>query len=214
MPEEAIGEIREAVRLAPGVAMYRMKLGEVLTGQGKLDQAMTEFREVLRIEPDHPYARYNAACVAALAGCGQGKDDPPFDAAARARWRKQALDWLKADLAAWSKILENEPPQARQVISQTLQHWKADADLAGLRDRAAMDKLPDDEQKACRALWAEVDALLAKAGGGIKPPGETVRLQSAEPSGRLERDHPPPAVDVHHQPAPDQGSQPQERQSA
>ena len=58
--------------------------------------------------------RYNAACAAALAGCGQGKDDPPLDDAAKARWRKQAIDWLKADLAAWSKILESGPPQARR----------------------------------------------------------------------------------------------------
>ena len=48
-------------------------------------------------------------------------------------------------------------------IAQTLQHWKADPDLAGLRDPAALAKLPEDEQNACRALWAEVDALLTKA---------------------------------------------------
>jgi hypothetical protein len=35
--------------------------------------------------------------------------------------------------------------------------------LAGLRDEAALAKLPEDEQEACRALWAEVDALLTKA---------------------------------------------------
>jgi serine/threonine-protein kinase len=113
--------------------------------------------------------RYNAACAAALAGCGQGKDDPPLDEATKAHWRKQALDWLKADLAAWSKVLENGPPQARQSIPQTLQHWKADPDLAGLRDPAALVKLPEEEQKACRALWAEVDALVAKARDGTAP---------------------------------------------
>ena len=112
--------------------------------------------------------RYNAACAAALAGCGQGKDDPPLDDAARTRWRKQAIDWLKADLAAWSKILESGPPQARPFIAQTLQHWKADPDLAGLRDPAALDKLPEDEQNACRALWKDVDALLARAGGDAR----------------------------------------------
>jgi serine/threonine-protein kinase len=107
--------------------------------------------------------RYNAACAAALAGCGQGKDDPPLDDAAKARWRKQAIDWLEADLAAWSKVLASGPPQARQSISQTLQHWKADPDLAGLREPAAVAKLSEKEQRACRALWTEVDALLVKA---------------------------------------------------
>jgi serine/threonine-protein kinase len=109
--------------------------------------------------------RYNADCAAALAGCGQGKDDPPLDETAKARWRKQAVDWLKADLAAWAKLLEKGPPQARQAIPQTLQHWKVDTDLAGLRDAGALERLPEDEQKACRALWAEVDALLAKSLG-------------------------------------------------
>jgi len=109
---------------------------------------------------------YNAACAAALAGSGQGKDNPPLDDATKARWRKQAVDWLKADLAAWSKLLDSAPPEARQSISQTLEHWKADTDLAGLRDAAPLAKLPEDEQKVCRAIWAEVDALLAKARAG------------------------------------------------
>jgi hypothetical protein len=51
-------------------------------------------------------------------------------------------------------------------MSQTLQHWKADADLAGIRDEPAVKALPADEQRACRALWAEVDELLAQARAG------------------------------------------------
>jgi Tfp pilus assembly protein PilF len=107
--------------------------------------------------------RYNAACAAALAGSGQGKDDPPLDEATKIRWRRQSIDWLKADLAAWAKILDTGPPQVRQAINRTLQHWKADTDLAGLRDSAALANLPDDEQKVCRALWADVDRLSAKS---------------------------------------------------
>ena len=48
--------------------------------------------------------RYNAACAAALAGSGQGKDDPKPDDAAKAKLRKQALDWLKAELSAWKRV--------------------------------------------------------------------------------------------------------------
>jgi serine/threonine-protein kinase len=107
--------------------------------------------------------RYNAACAAALAGCGQGKDDPPLDKPAKARWRQQATDWLKAHLAEWSKVLQTGPPAMRKSIPQTLQHWKADPDLAGLRDPEALKQLPEAEQRACQALWAEVDALLARA---------------------------------------------------
>ena len=43
---------------------------------------------------------------------------------------------------------------------------RKDPDLAGIRDEAALVKLPEEEQKAFRTLWAEVEALLKKASGG------------------------------------------------
>jgi hypothetical protein len=42
--------------------------------------------------------------------------------------------------------------------------WQSDADLAGLRDKDALAKLPIPEQEACRRLWADVAALLQRAG--------------------------------------------------
>jgi eukaryotic-like serine/threonine-protein kinase len=107
--------------------------------------------------------RYNAACAASLAATGQGKDDPSPDEAARAKLREQAMGWLKAELAAWTKLLESGPPQARAFIVQTLNHWKQDTDLAGIRDAEALAKLPEAERKEWQALWAEVEALLAQA---------------------------------------------------
>ena len=80
--------------------------------------------------------RYNAACAAALAGCGQGKDVPALDDAAKAKLREQARGWLQAELAVWTKFVESGPPQARPFIVQTLQHWQEDTDLAGVRDEA------------------------------------------------------------------------------
>src|SRR5262249_28788244 len=56
--------------------------------------------------------RYAAASSAALAGCGQGKDDPPLDEATRARWRAKARDWLAADLTFRTKIIESGKPEA------------------------------------------------------------------------------------------------------
>jgi hypothetical protein len=44
-----------------------------------------------------------------------------------------------------------------------LRHWQKDPDLAGLRDAAALARLPAGEQTEFRKLWAEVAALLAKA---------------------------------------------------
>jgi hypothetical protein len=60
-------------------------------------------------------------------------------------------------------VLQAGPPQAKQGITQTLRHWKADTDLAGLHEPNALAKLPPEEQHTCRALLAQVDALLTKA---------------------------------------------------
>lgn len=108
---------------------------------------------------------YNAACAAALAGCGQGKDNPSPDDSARARLRGQALGWLRDELAAWSKVLHGGQPQARAAVRPTLEHWKVDSDLAGLRDEAALAKLPEEERRAWRSLWSDVETLLKKARG-------------------------------------------------
>jgi tetratricopeptide (TPR) repeat protein len=113
--------------------------------------------------------RYNAACSAALAGAGQGKDTPPPDELTKAKLRGQALDWLKAELALWAKLLSSDQPQAKAFIAQTLKHWQEDTDLAGIRDAKALDALPEAERAAWRLLWADIVALLEKARAATVP---------------------------------------------
>jgi serine/threonine-protein kinase len=100
--------------------------------------------------------RYNAARAAALAGCGQGKDVANLDYTERIRLRKQALEWLTADLAARAKLAEL--PAERRNARQTIQHWQEDTDLAGVRGDA-IAKLPKAEQAGWQKLWADVAAL-------------------------------------------------------
>jgi eukaryotic-like serine/threonine-protein kinase len=131
--------------------------------------------------------RYNAACASAMAGAGQGKDDPPPDEAAKAKLRQQARDWLRAELIAWTRLLESGPPQARPAIVQTLSHWRQDGDLAGIRDVEALAKLPPDEQKACRTLWADVDSLVKRAatsGARETKPGGAGKVRAPEAPAR------------------------------
>jgi tetratricopeptide (TPR) repeat protein len=101
--------------------------------------------------------RYHAACAAALIACGRGQDDPPPDEPARARRRRQALDWLRADLVLLTRHAGTPP--ARAAVQQRLFHWRHDPDLAGLRDEAELAKLPDEEREAWHRLWADVAAL-------------------------------------------------------
>jgi serine/threonine-protein kinase len=103
--------------------------------------------------------RFNAARAAAQAGCGQGEDAPAAEAD-RARLRSQAMEWLRADLAAWKPRLSSPVSQEHAQAVQALRHWREDEDLAGVRDADALEKLPEGERAEWRKLWADVDALL------------------------------------------------------
>src|SRR5262249_493881 len=92
--------------------------------------------------------RYNAACFAALAAAGQGKDADRLTNQERAELRKQALQWLRDELAAWGKQLDRDAPKARPKVQEVMTHWKKDADLAGVRDPGALEKLSPDERDA------------------------------------------------------------------
>jgi tetratricopeptide (TPR) repeat protein len=107
--------------------------------------------------------RYDAACAAALAGCGQGKDAADLDDAERARWRRQALQWLRLDLAWCGKALDGGKEQARAQVLARMQHWRSDGDLAGVRGKDALARIPVEERKEWQRLWAQVDALIRRA---------------------------------------------------
>jgi tetratricopeptide (TPR) repeat protein len=107
--------------------------------------------------------RYDAACAAALAGCGQGKDANQTDDIERARLRRQALAWLRADLTAWRRVMEQQPAKASPAVRQQMQHWLSDDDFAGVRGSDALAKLPEAERNEWRKLWQEVETLRRRA---------------------------------------------------
>jgi tetratricopeptide (TPR) repeat protein len=108
--------------------------------------------------------RYSAARAAALAGCGQGNDAAGLKPEDRVGWRRQALTWLRADFAMGKERLGRGRAADRTGVRQELRHWQQDADLAGVRDRAALAGLPAEERAAWQKLWAEVADLLRRAG--------------------------------------------------
>jgi serine/threonine-protein kinase len=107
--------------------------------------------------------RYNAARAAALTGSAQGQDAGALSEAERARWRKQAREWLQADLALWAKTLDSGSQAARDRAKKMLARWQHDSDLAELREPSALDKLSAEERKEWSALWSEVTAVLNQA---------------------------------------------------
>jgi serine/threonine-protein kinase len=110
-----------------------------------------------------PESRYDAATAAALAGSGHGQDAAGLDDTDRARWRRQALAWLRQELARWDRALHRANAKIRVWIQQLMQYWQTDDDLAGLREPGALAKLAPDERQECRALWEEVAALIRRA---------------------------------------------------
>jgi tetratricopeptide (TPR) repeat protein len=107
--------------------------------------------------------RYNAACAAALAGIGEGQDASSLKEEQRAHRRRQARDWLQAELKQHARSLEEAAPMARAATAKTLQHWLGDRDLRGLRDDVYLAKLPPEERETCVKLWNEVRQLLERA---------------------------------------------------
>jgi tetratricopeptide (TPR) repeat protein len=109
-----------------------------------LAQYVAAFAESKELEGSLEGHRYNAACLA-IAVAGEGAKDA-------VELRGRALAWLRADLEAWSRVEE--------LRRRTLEDWKRDPDMAVVRERA--DELPASERDGWKALWAGVDALLAK----------------------------------------------------
>jgi Flp pilus assembly protein TadD len=121
------------------------------------------YEELFRKDPtaaESNERRYNAVCSAALAGCGQGEDDPAPDADERARLRRQALDWLQAELKVRTAALAAPVPKVREAARRVFRHWQSDSDLAGVRDAAGLAALPDDEWDAWHRFWDDVAAAL------------------------------------------------------
>jgi tetratricopeptide (TPR) repeat protein len=129
--------------------------------------AVRFYRDAFTAEPKLAEAvpaptRYDAACAAALAGCDQGSDADKVNDQKQALFRQQSLQWLRQDLAWWSKALDDGTEKTRAEVRKRMQHWLADGDLAGVRTRDSLARFPDAERVQWEKLWSEVDALLRR----------------------------------------------------
>jgi tetratricopeptide (TPR) repeat protein len=115
------------------------------------------YRDAFASQPQLADAhRFNAACASALAAGGHGQKTGKLDDQECSRLRRQALDWLRADLKAWSQQLEQAKLEARPALLRTLEHWLRDPDLMGVRDTDSLAGLPPEERAAWHKLWSDV----------------------------------------------------------
>jgi hypothetical protein len=129
------------------------------------------YKEAFTAEPSkalpwrNNFHRYNAACAAALAGCGQGKDAAELDDKEKKGLRDQALAWLRADLDYFDKQPRAGHLPGVLLLIERLAHTQKDPDFKGVRDSLAT--LPESEQGAWRKLWADTAQLLKQARGSL-----------------------------------------------
>ena len=106
----------------PADSAERLAFAQMLYDAKRYPAAARLWSEALAADPKlgddrRAQHRYIAARAAALAAAGRGKDEPPPDAAAKAELRRKALDWLRAELAAWSKVLDSGDPKAGAAVA-------------------------------------------------------------------------------------------------
>ncbi len=98
--------------------------------------------------------------AAARAAAGLG-EDAPADASERVRLVVEAVRLLRLSLSRLMAVFEASPTEELQGTREWLQDWRVDPSLAALRDDGRVE-LPPEVRAACRALWADIDAALAR----------------------------------------------------
>jgi hypothetical protein len=76
---------------------------------------------------------------------------------------------LRADLAAWRRLVEKAPAKDRPAVARQMQHWLNDPDLAGVRGSEAWGRLPAAERPDWQKLWQEVEELRQRAAATAGP---------------------------------------------
>jgi eukaryotic-like serine/threonine-protein kinase len=109
--------------------------------------------------------RSSAARSAVLAAQGKGKEADKLMESDPPRLRRQALMWLKADLASWSKQLASEKAADREEARRSFEAWQKTPDLAAVREAAALQKLPQAERAEWASFWEKVSDLLKSSTG-------------------------------------------------
>ena len=167
--DEAISHFQESIRLDPKMAAAHTNLGNASRAKGRLDEAITYYQESIRIDPNLARShiqlyicRYEAAIAALKASAGHGSQEPRLGEQERISLRRRALDWLRANLELRTRLLRDGAAMDLPSLSGwSLSAWETDPVLAGVRDQAALMKLPDAERVQWQRLWGDVAGLLA-----------------------------------------------------
>ncbi len=173
--DEALAEVRAALRLLPGHPQIRYNLANTLLALGRTEAAIENYQRVLAIEPDHPKANNNLAVAYQQTGdlaravqhYRQQLTVTPMDARAHANLGAALLEQGRSQAAddAFGRALELDPD------------WVPA--LEGRGDAArARGRLEDAERSYQRALSIQPGAPGAHYGLGAMRLAEGAQAQA------------------------------------
>jgi serine/threonine protein kinase len=127
--------------------------------------ALALYRKIIDLNPREQtiFLFRVAAQAAALVGCGEGEDVAALSAEDRTHSRAQALAWLRTALAGYRDVLEKGHGKPNLRVRQEVMHAQKSPDFHGVRDAAALAKLPEAERQEWQNLWDEVEELRKRA---------------------------------------------------
>jgi serine/threonine-protein kinase len=155
-------------RRRPAGIAESLDLASICFYTGMPVEAYRFYREAFAADPGTAAdvrngCRYHAACAAALVAINQGEEARTLFDRERALLRGHALQWLRADLEAWGRLIERGSIESRQKARERLHYAQRDRNLAGVRHPWSLLRLPASERHQWQKLWADVAALLKKA---------------------------------------------------
>lgn len=184
-------------RNAPAASEQLLELAQFCqTYLERYPTAVRLYRQAFTQEPNliddlDRQSRYNAACAAALAGLGRGPQAVGLPEVERISLRRQARDWLQADLDVYMKQARGDSVKPLVGAEDRLSHWQKDADFAGCRNPKELAKLPEAERRSWQMLWDDVEQTLTIARArfretrlkGVLSAKETSQVHSVKTSG-------------------------------
>jgi tetratricopeptide (TPR) repeat protein len=144
---------------APGRALPPVAYADYLRSRGEYAGAAEAYARALGPgcvgKADSP-GRVRAAMAVARAVEGAG---PEIDPARRDRWLGLALGWLRDAIADWRDRVERDTVGELPGVRGGLESLELCGDLAAVREREGLDRLPEGCRVAWEAFWADVAAL-------------------------------------------------------
>jgi tetratricopeptide (TPR) repeat protein len=148
----------------PASAEELVALAELCRFTKRYRDAVKLYAGALAADPGLPLVsrlqhRYHAACAALRASRGEGMPAAAPGEEERAKLRRQAYDWLRANLERWQKLHDDGSLDAILEIPRILEPWRTAPDLAGVREPDELAKLPQAERPGWEKLWAGAEQL-------------------------------------------------------